>query len=80
MKEGKIASEGTVEELRNSGFDLVHLIQTPHSSSSTGVNQSNTEISGDELIAREETDVNTDDANDEAQNSYNSKGWHPYKF
>lgn len=80
MNEGTIASEGTTEELRTSGFDLAHLIQSPHSSSSTETNQPNAENPSDELVAREQTDVNTDDANEEAQNSYNSKGWHPYKF
>lgn len=80
MKEGTIASEGTTEELRTSGFDLAHHIESPDSASSTGTNQPNTENAGNELVTREQTDVNTKDANEEAQNLYNSKGWHPYKF
>jgi hypothetical protein len=72
MKEGTIASEGTTEELRTSGFDLVHLIRSPDFTSSTGTNQTNAENAGDELVAQEKTDVNMEDANKEAQNSYNS--------
>ncbi|KAG8744004.1 hypothetical protein FRC10_010983 [Ceratobasidium sp. 414] len=83
MKEGKIASEGGVEALRTSGFDLAHLIKSPDSTSApetTRTAPSKDGVSDRELVARDEADVNTSDANDEAQNSYNSKGWHPYRF
>ncbi|QRW07534.1 ABC transporter [Ceratobasidium sp. AG-Ba] len=83
MKKGKIASEGTVEQLRTSGFDLAHLIKP---ADTLGVSEPAEAAPVDngsvknELIARDEEDVNTNDANEEAQNSYNSKGWHPYLF
>ncbi|QRV93384.1 ABC transporter [Ceratobasidium sp. AG-Ba] len=83
MKEGKIASEGTVEQLRTSGFDLAHLIKPVDaldaSEPAEAVPVDNRSVKN-ELIARDEEDVNTNDANEEAQNSYNSKGWHPYLF
>jgi hypothetical protein len=83
MKEGKIASEGSVEDLRVSGFDLAHLIKPPGPASATStaaIALSDIKGSQKELVARDEIDVNTNDANEEAQNSYNSKGWRPYKF
>ncbi|KAG9085879.1 hypothetical protein FS749_004046, partial [Ceratobasidium sp. UAMH 11750] len=83
MKEGKIASEGDVEALRVSGFDLAHLIKSsdsPSASETGGTVLLNDDTTNGELAARDEADVNTSDTNDEAQNSYNSKGWHPYRF
>ncbi|KAG8697410.1 hypothetical protein FRC09_007892 [Ceratobasidium sp. 395] len=82
MREGKIASEGSVEDLRTSGFDLAHLIKSNNTSgaSSETVAVAPPNDGASQLLARDETDVNTSDANDEAQNSYNSKGWHPYRF
>ncbi|KAG9082450.1 hypothetical protein FRC07_014197, partial [Ceratobasidium sp. 392] len=83
MKEGKLASEGSVEDLRTSGFDLAHLIRPTSSTVATelgAIVPLSNGASDKELVARDEADVNTNDANDEAQNSYNSKGWHPYLF
>ncbi|KAG8697376.1 hypothetical protein FRC09_007907 [Ceratobasidium sp. 395] len=82
MKEGKITSEGSVEDLRASGFDLAHLIKSNNSSGASSETAAVAPSSdgASQLLARDEADANTSDANDEAQNSYNSKGWHPYRF
>ncbi|QRV93386.1 ABC transporter [Ceratobasidium sp. AG-Ba] len=81
MEEGKIAFEGSVDDLRKLKPDFLLTISPPASLSERAAidTQESTTIEK-ESVEPAGADAITSDADDEAKASYNSKGWHPYMF
>lgn len=75
MDKGSVVFKGTYDQLR-SDTGLLHLVQeTSQPSQKSGEKSEDGPVKEDHQQEKKATDVE-----DEAMQSYNNKGWHPYKF